>query len=113
MPGWTGERLDVPYAISVLHPLAAAPREPAIASYALKMQAANIERFTEILATHAGVDPVGDLRPRLVVAAAFAAVNGAWNAYMATGGEADIHALVDEAFDIVDAGMARALPGSR
>ena len=28
MPGWTGERLDVPYAISVLHPLAAAPREP-------------------------------------------------------------------------------------
>jgi 5-methylcytosine-specific restriction endonuclease McrA len=28
MPGWTGERLDVPYAISVLHPLAATPREP-------------------------------------------------------------------------------------
>ena len=28
MPGWTGEPLDVGYAISVLHPLAAAPREP-------------------------------------------------------------------------------------
>jgi hypothetical protein len=28
MPGWTGEPLDVRYAISVLHPLAAAPREP-------------------------------------------------------------------------------------
>lgn len=27
IPNWTGERLNVPYAISVLHPLAAAPRE--------------------------------------------------------------------------------------
>ena len=30
IPNWTGERLDVPYAISVLHPLAATPREPII-----------------------------------------------------------------------------------
>jgi hypothetical protein len=28
MPGWTGEPLDVRYAISVLHPLAVASREP-------------------------------------------------------------------------------------
>ena len=26
-PGWLGERLDVGYAIDVLHPLAAAPRQ--------------------------------------------------------------------------------------
>jgi hypothetical protein len=28
MPGWTGGPLNVAYAIDVLHPLAAAPREP-------------------------------------------------------------------------------------
>ena len=28
IPNWTGERLSVPYGISVLHPLAATPREP-------------------------------------------------------------------------------------
>ena len=81
-------------------------REPAILAYATKTQNAAAELFTRILAEQTGVDPHTDLRPRLVVSAAFAAVGAAWTAWVNEEGTGDLRVLVDEAFDLVDAGLA-------
>jgi AcrR family transcriptional regulator len=81
-------------------------REPAILAYATKTQNEAAELFTRILAEQTGVDPHTDLRPRLVVSAAFAAVGAAWTAWVNEEGTGDLRVLVDEAFDLVDAGLA-------
>jgi AcrR family transcriptional regulator len=91
---------DVPGRVALME------KEPAIALYALRMQAENIDRFTGLLAEQAGVDPQRDMRPRLVVSAAFAAVNAATNLWLAGGATGDLRALIDEALDVFDDGLA-------
>src|SRR4051794_26622199 len=91
---------DVPGRVALMQ------KEPAIAHHALKTQAESIDRFTELLARQAGVDPVRDMRPRLVVSAAFAAVNAATNVWLADGMRGDLPGLIDEAFDVFDRGLA-------
>ena len=81
-------------------------REPAILAHATKTQNEAAEIFTRILAEQLGVDPHTDLRPRLVVSAAFAAVGTAWTAWVNGEAGGDLRALVEEAFDLVDAGLA-------
>ena len=81
-------------------------REPAIFAYAMKTQNDAAEVFTKILAGQLGLDPRVDLRPQLVVATAFAAVGAGWTAWVNGQGDGDLRALVDEAFDLVDAGLA-------
>jgi AcrR family transcriptional regulator len=90
---------DVPSRIALME------KEPAIAHHALKTQAEQIEHFTRLLAAQVGVDPARDMRPRLVVGAAFAAVNAATNAWLADGGGGDLDALIAEAFDVFDRGL--------
>ena len=85
-------------------------REPALAAHAMKTQAATADRFTRLLADELGVDAETDFRPRLVVAAAYAAVNSSWNAWLGDESGRDLRDLVDEAFDLLDAGLATALP---
>jgi AcrR family transcriptional regulator len=85
-------------------------REPALAVQAMTTQAATADRFTRLLADELGVDPRSDVRPRLVVAAAFAAVNTAWNAWLGDRPGRDLRDLVNEAFDILDDGLRTALP---
>jgi AcrR family transcriptional regulator len=84
-------------------------REPALAAWMLKTQAEAQDRYATILAHHAGLDAQTDMRPRLIVSSAFAAANTAWAVWMARDSAGDLHALIDEAFDIVDAGTANAL----
>ena len=81
-------------------------REPAILAYATQTQNAATETFTRTVADQLGLDPVVDLRPRLIVGAAFAAVNAAWTKWANDDGNGDLRALVDEAFDLMDAGLA-------
>jgi AcrR family transcriptional regulator len=81
-------------------------REPAILAYATRTQNEAAEIFTRILAEQLGVDPHTDLRPRLVVSAAFAAVGAAWTAWVNGEGGGDLRVLVNEAFDLIDAGVA-------
>jgi AcrR family transcriptional regulator len=81
-------------------------REPAILAYATKTQNEATDTFTRILADQMGVDPSTDMRPRLMVNVAFAAVNAAWSAWISGDANADLPALIDEAFDLADAGLA-------
>jgi AcrR family transcriptional regulator len=81
-------------------------REPAILAYATKTQNEASDAFTKILAEQMGVDPRTDMRPRLVVNTAFAAVNSAWTAWINGDADDDLPALIDEAFDLADAGLA-------
>jgi AcrR family transcriptional regulator len=90
---------DVPTRVALME------KEPAIAQHALKTQAEQIDHFTRLLADQVGVDPVRDMRPRLVVSAAFAAVNAATNVWLAGGATGDLDALIAEAFDVYDRGL--------
>jgi AcrR family transcriptional regulator len=81
-------------------------REPALAAYAARVQAAAVERLTVACAELLGVDPRGDLRPRLVVSAAVAAVGAAWAAWLDGGAGDDLRDLVGRALDMLDAGLA-------
>jgi AcrR family transcriptional regulator len=84
-------------------------REPALAAYTMQLQAATADRFTRILADGMGVDPRTDLRPRLVVAGAYAAVNTAWRAWHEDEGGRDLRTIVAEALDLLETGIGAAL----
>jgi AcrR family transcriptional regulator len=81
-------------------------REPAILAYATRTQNEAAEIFTKILAEQLGLDPGIDLRPRLIVSAAFAAVGSAWTAWVNGEAGGDLRSLVNEAFDLIDAGLS-------
>jgi AcrR family transcriptional regulator len=81
--------------------------EPALAAYSLQAQNSSMAIFTDLVAKRLGLDPETDLLPRLVVAGAYAAVNTAWGAWIATDG--DLRALVNQAFDVLEAGIAASL----
>jgi hypothetical protein len=53
-----------------------------------------------------GVDPATDMRPRLVVSAAYGTVNTSWSAWLAGEGGGDLRALVNQAFDLLQSGLA-------
>jgi AcrR family transcriptional regulator len=79
-------------------------REPALAAYAARKQAEHIDRLTALLAERMGVDPVRDMRPRLVVSTSMAAVTAAWSAWLAQP-RSDLLALVTRAHDLLDEGL--------
>jgi AcrR family transcriptional regulator len=81
-------------------------REPRLAAHARRLESAYVERLGAALARQIGVDPSSDLRPRLAVAALFGALNAAWSVWTQDG-STDLHALVDEAHDLLDDGLAR------
>ena len=81
--------------------------EPALAAYSLQAQNSSMAIFTDLVAKRLGRDPQTDLLPRLVVAGAYAAVNTAWGAWIATDG--DLRTLVNQAFDVLEAGIAASL----
>jgi AcrR family transcriptional regulator len=83
--------------------------EPSLAAYGLRLQNASMETFTKLIAKRMGVDPVSDLRPALAVGMAYAAVNNAWSIWIAGGSDGDIRDLVNQAFDVVDGGLKKAL----
>jgi AcrR family transcriptional regulator len=82
-------------------------REPAILAYATRRQSEAVAIFTRIVAEQLDVDPSRDLRPRLVLGAAFAAVEAAWSVWISGDAEADLRVLVNQAFDVLDDGFAR------
>jgi AcrR family transcriptional regulator len=82
-------------------------REPALAAYASRRQQAHVDRLTGVLARRMGVDPSEDLRPRLIISATFGAVNAAWAAWAVSS--RTLRELVEEAHDILDAGLAVAV----
>lgn len=82
-------------------------REPALAAHAARRQAKHIDRFTQLLAERMDVDPVRDMRPRLVVSTSMAAVTAAWSAWLAQP-KSDLVALVTHAHDLLDQGLAAA-----
>ena len=84
-------------------------REPAMAAYAMEIQAASTERYTAICADLLGVEPRKDLLPGLVVDATVAAVNSAWGAWADGEAGGDLRELVERALDVLDDGLRAAL----
>jgi hypothetical protein len=82
--------------------------EPALAAYSLQVQNSSMAIFTDLIARRLGVDAETDMRPQLIVAMAYAAVNSAWSAWTASP-DGDLRACVNQAFDVIEAGIARSL----
>jgi AcrR family transcriptional regulator len=87
-------------------------REPALAAHAARLQAGYVEQLSAVLADEMAANPRGDVRPRLLISAAFGALNAAWAAW-AGDGSRDLVELIDEAHDVLDAGFAQALQPQR
>jgi AcrR family transcriptional regulator len=62
---------------------------------------------TEVLADRLGVDSAADPRPRLIAAVSLAAFSCAVGSWLAGGARGDLHALVDDALDVVGRGLKR------
>ncbi len=82
--------------------------EPALAAYSLQVQNTSMAIFTDLIARRLGVDAETDMRPQLIVAMAYAAVNSAWSAWTSSP-DGDLRACVNQAFDVIEAGIARSL----
>lgn len=61
-----------------------------------------LEAFVDAVATHVGIDPDTDLRPRVFVHAGFGAMLAAARNWLATGARGPLHDLTSEALDLVD-----------
>jgi AcrR family transcriptional regulator len=61
----------------------------------------------EMVADRLGVDPVKDLRPGVVAAAALAAMRVAFSIWLTAGCEPDVIALTTEALDLLDGGLGQ------
>ena len=61
----------------------------------------------EMVADRLGVDPVKDLRPGVVAAAALAAMRVAFNIWLSAGCDGDVIALTTEALDLLDGGLGQ------
>lgn len=84
-------------------------REPALAAHAARLQAGYVEQLAAVLGEEMGVDPDLDLRPRLVISAVLGALNAAWAAWAADSTGRDLVELLDQAHDMLDAGLTRTL----
>lgn len=61
----------------------------------------------EMVAERLGVDPVKDLRPGVVAAAALAAMRVAFTIWLTAGCDGDVIALTTEALDLLDGGLGQ------
>ena len=61
----------------------------------------------EMVADRLGVDPVKDLRPGVVAAAALAAMRVAFTIWLSAGCDGDVIALTTEALDLLDGGLGQ------
>ncbi len=61
----------------------------------------------EMVADRLGVDPVKDLRPGVVAAAALAAMRVAFTNWLTAGCDGDVIALTTEALDLLDGGLGQ------
>jgi AcrR family transcriptional regulator len=86
-------------------------REPKLAAYSARLQATYVERVAHLVADQLQLPLTADPLPRLVVSAIFGVLNAAWATWGADPAT-DLHALVDQAHDTLDAGFERALSGS-
>jgi len=65
------------------------------------------EAMQEMVAAHLGVDPVKDLRPGVVAAAALAAMRVAFTNWLAAGCGGDLIELTMKALDLLDGGLGQ------
>lgn len=65
------------------------------------------EAMQEMVADRLGVDPVTDLRPGVVAAAALAAMRVAFTIWLTAGCEGDVIELTKEALDLLDGGLGQ------
>jgi AcrR family transcriptional regulator len=65
------------------------------------------DAMQEMVAARLGVDPVKDLRPGVVAAAALAAMRVAFTNWLVAGCKGDVIALTTEALDLLDGGLGQ------
>lgn len=65
------------------------------------------DAMQEMVADRLGVDPVKDLRPGVVAAAALAAMRVAFTLWLTAGCDGDVIALTTEALDLLDGGLGQ------
>lgn len=65
------------------------------------------DAMQEMVAERLGVDPVKDLRPGVVAAAALAAMRVAFTIWLTAGCDGDVIALTTEALDLLDGGLGQ------
>ena len=68
------------------------------------------DELVAIVAEHAGLDPVTDLRPAVVVAAMTGAAQAAFRAWVESGGTVELATMVADALDLLNGGLADARP---
>jgi AcrR family transcriptional regulator len=69
-------------------------------------EADRTEQLVALVAARAGLDPVRDVRPAVVVAAMTGAAQAAFRAWVASGGTVELATMIGEAFDVLDGGLA-------
>ncbi|HZI38429.1 MAG TPA: hypothetical protein VFF24_08995, partial [Acidimicrobiia bacterium] len=65
------------------------------------------DAMQEMVADRLGVDPVKDLRPGVVAAAALAAMRVAFTIWLTADCDGDVIALTTEALDLLDGGLGQ------
>ena len=65
-----------------------------------------IDELVAIVAEHAGLDPVNDLRPAVVVAAMMGAAQAAFRAWVWSGGTEELATLVTKALELLNDGLS-------
>jgi AcrR family transcriptional regulator len=65
------------------------------------------DAMQELVAARLGVDPVKDLRPGVVAAAALAAMRVAFTTWLTAGCKGDLIELITEALDLLDGGLSQ------
>lgn len=78
---------------------------PALRTRSLERQAVWEDLIAEAVAARLGVDPVSDLRCRLVATTAVAALRAAFTSWVARGGTGDYRSVVADAFDLLERGL--------
>jgi len=81
---------------------------PALEARSLCLQRNWETSVTTMLAERMGVDPARDLRPGTVAATTMAAMRVATANWLASGGQGDLPAIVEDALDLLDGGLQAA-----
>jgi AcrR family transcriptional regulator len=81
---------------------------PSLQARAIEHQDAWEEELVEMIAARLDVDPLLDLRTRVVAATTMASLRSALRVWVATDGRTDLVALANQALDLLDGGLQHA-----
>lgn len=79
---------------------------PSVHAHSLEIQSRWEVAIADVIAEHLGVDPATSVAARVIAGATVATVRAAAEVWLATDGEADLPALLGEAYDLLVDGLS-------